>query len=254
MASAVQTPFQDAVLKYVASLSPKKKKHSFVVSILSNDDATAETVNELLLLLERKNQDRRSSRAIKKILNPVVTVLNDYYGIVDTLSNADPMPTAIIWGGLKVVIEGLNRFTGLFETIKSELLALTTQLQRLTFYEDLYEDSSIMQKQLCRSYINLLRFWYHVNKECDRCKFSALFRAAASFSTKKLQVIIDDMRQDSDNIEKLAPIIEARRDKGERENAAKERQEANLDREESKKERKAASAWRQEQQSRIPGI
>jgi hypothetical protein len=254
MASTVQTThFQKAVKEYVESLSLKKKKHSFIVSTLSSN-ATAETVNESLLQHERKNQDRWSSRAVKKILKPVVTVLKDYYGIVDTLSNADPMPTAIIWGALKVVIEGLNRFIGLFETIKSELLALTTQLQRLTFYEDLYEDSSNMQQQLCRSYINLLRFWYYVNKECDRCKFSALLRAAASFSTKKLQVIIDDMRRDSDSIEKLAQIVEARRARGERENAAKERQEANLDREESKKEQKAASAWRQEQQSRIPGI
>ena len=254
MASAT-SPFQKAVREYVESLSPKKKKHSFIVSILSSDDdVTAETVHESLLQVERKSQDRWSSRVLKKILNPVVTVLIDYYGIVDTLSNADPMPTAIIWGALKVVIDGLNRFTGLFETIKSELLALTTQLQRLTFYEDLYKDSLIMQEQLCRSYINLLRFWYHVNKECDRCKFSALLRAAASFSTKKLQAIIDDMRQDSDNIEKLAPIIEARRARGERENAAKERQEANLEREESKTERKAASAWRQEQQGRIPGM
>ena len=66
-------------------------------------------------------------------------------------------------------LQGSSRYFDLYDKIKAELLSLTTQLQRLTLYDDLYNDSSLMQEYLCRSYINVFRFWSRVDKECDRC-------------------------------------------------------------------------------------
>jgi len=99
------------------------------------------------------------------------------------------MPTAIIWGALKVIIDvsfilslcnrdsvehqinhqGLSRFSSLFETIKGELRSLRDQLEHITDHENLYGKDDKMQKLLCQSYFNIIRFWHRVDKECDNC-------------------------------------------------------------------------------------
>jgi len=66
-------------------------------------------------------------------------------------------------------MQGAHRYTNLFETIRAELGLLTSQLERINEYESLYGDFAIMQDLLCKSYINMLRFWSRVDKECDRC-------------------------------------------------------------------------------------
>lgn len=76
-----------------------------------------------------------------------------------------------------------------------------------------------------------------------------LLRAAASFSVKKLQGIVDDLKEDANRMDRLVPIVEGRIARGEREDAEKERVEAGLERLENKQERKEASAWRKQQQS-----
>ena len=55
------------------------------------------------------------------------------------------------------------------------------------------------------------------------------------------------MKESVEQIEKLAPIIEARISRGERENAETERRLAGIERAEAKKERLEAKAWREEQ-------
>lgn len=78
----------------------------------------------------------------------------------------------------------------------------------------------------------------------DDSGLNLLLRAAASFNTKKLQGIVDDLRKDADQIDKIVPIIEARKARGEREDAEVERLAAGLERLESKQERHEASTWR----------
>jgi hypothetical protein len=79
--------------------------------------------------------------------------------------------------------------------------------------------------------------------------FSKLTRSTFAFSTKKLQDIISDMETDANHIEKLAPIVEARKSRGEREDAAKERLEAGIERDGAKIERLESAEWRQIQQN-----
>lgn len=76
-----------------------------------------------------------------------------------------------------------------------------------------------------------------------------LLRAAASFSVKKLQGIVDDLKEDANRMDRLVPIVEGRIARGEREDTERERVEAGLERLENKQERKEASAWRKQQQS-----
>jgi len=82
--------------------------------------------------------------------------------------------------------------------------------------------------------------------------FSMLTRSTFTFNAKKLKDIISEMETDTNRIEELAPIVEARKSRGEREDAAKERLEAGIERNEAKIERLESAEWRQAQQNDRP--
>ena len=207
-----------------------------------NNPPTPEDIQELLRQTESRHAQKQSVKIMKRVLGPFVSVLKDYYGVLDTLSQADQTPGCVLWGVLKVAIDGLSRFIDLIDKIKAEVLSLSAQLRRLTLYEELYGQSRDMQELLFNSYKNVFRFWCRVDKECSRCGLNALLRASTSFSIKKLQAIIDDLKEDADQIEKLAAILEGQY-------AGTARMEAGLERYENKKERDEGSAWRKQMQS-----
>ncbi len=237
-----QSPFIRAFYDYLQHIPAKKAQKSMLDRIDPNDCPTPEKIQESIQLTEIKHGQKTSVKMMKRILGPVVAVLKDYYGVLDTLCQADPTPGIMLWGALKVVIDGLGRFIDLFDKIKGEVLSMTTQLRRLTLYEDLYGSSADMQEHLFNSYKNVFRFWCRVDKECDRCSFNALLRASTSFSIKKLQGIVADMQNDVDQLDKLVPIIEGQY-------AGQERLEARIERGISQIEREEGSAWRKQLQS-----
>lgn len=71
-----------------------------------------------------------------------------------------------------------------------------------------------------------------------------MLRATTSFSTKKLQNVIDDLTSEVEKIDKLTPIVEGRIARGEREDSERERKEAKIDREENRIERKENAEFR----------
>ena len=207
-----------------------------------NAPPTPEDIEESLRQIESKHAKKPSVRIIKRVLGPIVSVLKDYSGVFDTLSQADQTPGCVLWGVTKVVIDGLSRFIDLIDKIKAEILSLSAQLRRLTLYDELYGQSLDMQELLFSSYRNVFRFWCRIDKECSRCGLNSLLRASTSFSTRKLQAIVDDLKEDADQIEKVAAIIEGQY-------AGKERVEASHERYENRKERDEGSAWRKQMQS-----
>ena len=207
-----------------------------------NNPPTPEGIQESLREMESRHAQRPSVKIIRRILGPIVSVLKDYYGVFETLSQADQTPGCVLWGVLKVAIDGLSRFIDLIDKIKAEVLSLSAQLRRFTLYERLYGQSPDMQELLFNSYKNVFRFWCRIDKECSRCGLNTLLRASTSFSTKKLQAIVDDLKGDADLIEKLAAIIEGQY-------ARNERMEASLERHDNWKERDEGSTWRKQMQS-----
>ncbi|KAF8522856.1 hypothetical protein JB92DRAFT_3110440 [Gautieria morchelliformis] len=175
--------FQRALRQFLNNLPEMSKKGALIQNCTSGGAVlTAESINEFVKSVEERKTSRHK---IQKYLSPVVNVLRAYDGVITSLVSADPMPTALIWGVLKVVIDGVYRFTNLFETIKTELESLTFQIERINKYEDLYGNSEKMQDILCESYINMFRFWHQVNKECDRCYY--YYRATQSWIGLQLQ-------------------------------------------------------------------
>ncbi|KAJ7762426.1 hypothetical protein DFH07DRAFT_411026 [Mycena maculata] len=205
-----RSAFQRALDSYIAGLPENKKKRKFIVACCATrTPVTPESINESLKQVEQWQPARQMAN---KILRPVVDVLRNFDNIIDNLVSADPMPSAIIWGALKIVlVDGAHRFLHLFDTIKKELRLLTTQLQRINDYEYLYGDSDMLQNLFCSAYINILRFWSRVDKECDTSWYTGMLKAPYSFSTNKLNKIIKDIEDDADQIEQLASILQGER-------------------------------------------
>ncbi|KAJ5970417.1 uncharacterized protein N7479_000335 [Penicillium vulpinum] len=187
-----------------------------------------------IIQLERQADDRTAARAARKILGPVVQVLSAYSGIVDVLVSADPMPTAIIWGCLRSAIEGSKRFLELYDKISDQIKKLNTHLVVLSEYEELFDHSSTMRELLQTSYIDIIRFWRRVDKECNRCVANRALRAMAKFSIEKIDGIVTSIANTADSMGRLVPVVQERVDRGERENAAEERRLAGIAREEQK--------------------
>ena len=240
--SRTPSTFENAFYEYIRNLPEKKSKRSMLARIDLLNPPTPEDIQESLRQIEIRHAQKPSVKMLKRVLGPVVAVLKDYYGVFDTLSQADQTPGCVLWGVLKIAIDGLSRFVDLIDKIKAEVLSLSAQLRRLTLYEQLYGQSLDMQELLFSSYKNIFRFWCRVDKECSRCGLNTLLRASTSFSIRKLQAIVDDLKEDADQIEKVAAIVEGQY-------AGTERLEATLARYENKKERDEGSAWRKQMQS-----
>ena len=86
------TAFQDAFNEWRDSLATKKKSHKKDFFLFCNtamtssaSGATPDHIAEAINKIETENSRKPGVRAIRKVLGPVVTILQDYSGIIDTL-------------------------------------------------------------------------------------------------------------------------------------------------------------------------
>ncbi|KAL4264298.1 NACHT domain-containing protein [Pleurotus pulmonarius] len=251
--SPTDSVFQRAWNNYLENELPKKKsKTNFIMAAeaCSNDfTITPEVVNEAMKAAEVKHSERTSRRIVAH-LSPVISVLRGYGAILEALASADPMPSALVWAGLKVIIDGLHRYQDLFETIKRSLETLSGQILRITQWQDLYSGDERMQELFYETYIHMIRFWARIDKECSRCSFtSRIRRAAATFSTSKLDNILSDMRTSIERIADQAQIVEANLSKSERRAAAKARADSSKFQKDVQLEQQAAKEHREAQKA-----
>ncbi len=115
--------FSEAIRDFLAQPT-KKKTASFIRNYLDGGQiVTSEEVQTSIIRLEKASSQRISSK-----LRPVFEAILDYDGVIGTLcalykylfyrliperccntdlaiGQADPMPSALVWGGLKAVLE-----------------------------------------------------------------------------------------------------------------------------------------------------
>ncbi|OTA95450.1 hypothetical protein M434DRAFT_201998 [Hypoxylon sp. CO27-5] len=117
------------------------------------------------------------------------------------------MPSALIWGGLKHVLECFSRYSVIFDKIEGQLRKLAQELKRMKEYEELFKESALMQELLVQTYINIIHFWAEVK---DICLNSAIVLAAklvTSNIVKKLAAITEFIAAYTSDITKLMLII-----------------------------------------------
>ncbi|PQE29428.1 Zinc finger protein [Rutstroemia sp. NJR-2017a WRK4] len=95
--------FKRALDEYVNRRGKKSKTPQFIADLQKSSKLPSkEDVNDAMKTLEKESTDSKVTRNIRKILRPVITVLDDYSGVVDTLSTA-PL-TKLSYGTRKLTI------------------------------------------------------------------------------------------------------------------------------------------------------
>ncbi|PBK97442.1 hypothetical protein ARMGADRAFT_1075928 [Armillaria gallica] len=252
MTNATRSPdtgpsvFRQAVTQYTDELSKKSHEKKFIINCIKRANSmTAEEVNKDMQEIEQKGAQR--TEPITKVLQPVVGALKDFDKALSGLASVDPMPSAIIWAALSLVVKSANRYIEFFEKIQRQLRHLEFEIKCMSDYEDLYGGSEEMRDVLCGSYICILRFWSVVKKQCEEPLAKSVLKQTFSFETDKLNMILEEMKGNSEDLATLAQIIKGRLAKGAREDAKAEWEKAKLERIENRKERKAASEFRKQQ-------
>ncbi|KAL2835297.1 hypothetical protein BDW59DRAFT_177241 [Aspergillus cavernicola] len=206
--SNVPTTFEKAFTEYLTSLPDKKNtKRMIFDGLTTSGQVDPGWIQSFVEETENKMSRKTSVRIFNRIVKPMVTAIREYYGIIDTMCQASPFAAGLIWGALKIVFDCADRFSSLFETIKQQLQDLTFHLERINYFDDLYKDAS-MQSLLCHSYINVLRFWTRVRKECERNTFNLFLKSATPFSTNKMDSVILDLKKDAEEIRDRADMLE----------------------------------------------
>ncbi|KAJ5715346.1 uncharacterized protein N7483_012527 [Penicillium malachiteum] len=133
------------------------------------------------------------------------------------------MPSALIWGCLKVVVDSSKRYLSLYENIEEQVALLNYHIDNLNTCEDLLGGSPRMQNLIQESYIDIIRFWLRVEEECDRCAENRLLRSTFPFSVTKIDEITIRIEKTADKIDRLAFFLKGQIDRSEQLSAARER-------------------------------
>ena len=124
------SPFSRAINDYIQSRSEKSSTPQFLKGLESRGSLiTKDDIQAAIVELEQSNTNKASTRHVRTILRPIIRVLSDYTGVLEALgryrnpsvnsdrerqlifpsfhfaASADPMPSCIVWGCLKAVVE-----------------------------------------------------------------------------------------------------------------------------------------------------
>jgi hypothetical protein len=79
----------------------------------SREKISWESAQSLRAFIENLEQEQRKhswTRAISTRLQPLVEAISTYTGIIDTMTQADPSPSSLIWGAAKLCMQA-SQFT-----------------------------------------------------------------------------------------------------------------------------------------------
>lgn len=103
-----RSAFEEALEEYIESLPEKNSaRKMFLASIerTGGEPMTPESISAVVEDAEKKVSQKITTRAFRRLVRPIITVLKEYYCIVDTLCQANQMPGSVIWGSLKIIVD-----------------------------------------------------------------------------------------------------------------------------------------------------
>ncbi|KAI0046457.1 hypothetical protein FA95DRAFT_1371839 [Auriscalpium vulgare] len=213
--------FDRALDEYFKGLPAESKKSKFIEHCLNSDAKGPEAINDLIQKEKAKNT---LSGPVSRLFQRITHALKDYSEVIGQIVSVQPIPAAIIWGALKIIVEGAARWRDMLDTIKTGLRTLTDQINRLTDYENLYSTSSErLRETLVRFFKHMIDFWYRVHKECHRTRLSTIGHSMTSSASQKLSGIVEDIEYDVTSILQEADICQAKMMKDEAEKSQEDR-------------------------------
>lgn len=93
--------FQQSFADYKANIvAPASKKDQTIF----RHGALEGAMNEINLAERRCAREHLTRRAIEK-MRPFFSLLDRYSGVIDTCIQYDPLPSSLIWGGIKLIVK-----------------------------------------------------------------------------------------------------------------------------------------------------
>jgi hypothetical protein len=173
-------------------------------------DVTTATFIELQESV-KKLLEVKSDKKIRRLMifiNPVVEAIREYSETIGLMAQAYPVPCCLIWGGLKIILDGLSRSVIQVEKIKDALTILPDRLWELTSCEKMYGSSPYasepVQRLLARSYKTIFHFLYRAVK--------VLEHPLVYFTTtdQKLMKHLVHLQEQGDQLTRMVTIAQAR--------------------------------------------
>ncbi|KAF2998069.1 hypothetical protein E8E14_000215 [Neopestalotiopsis sp. 37M] len=219
-----KSAFAAAIDDYLLQPS-RKKRADFIQQAIDNAfSVDADQVQIQLMTLA----DDAKQKTGRRLLWPIFEAVCDYDAVISTLVQADPMPSALIWGDLKTFLDCFKRYKSSVEKMETHLKRLTNELGRMREYEDLFPKSEIMHELLVQNYIHIIQFWVKAERFCSSSTLTMAAKSVTSTSTKRLTEVIEAISATGNEIAKMVPIIQERLRRGDKEDIINEQRNAEM--------------------------
>lgn len=136
------------------SLSPEERVQ---FNSLSGGTPTADDVLRFTEEINEKGSSSRS-RLWAQRLSGILTSIQQYCAIADTLIQANPTISALVWGSVKFVLMAAINFSDYFDSLLRRFEQLGTYCPRLREYEKLFGGSTRVREALSNFYACVVEF------------------------------------------------------------------------------------------------
>ena len=86
---------------------------------LSQGRSCARELEGIILELDEAHRNSSGTRKTVSSLQPFVTGISRFVGVIDTMIQADPTPAALLWGGAKFILQ-VSTFSVDFITFRTK--------------------------------------------------------------------------------------------------------------------------------------
>ncbi|KAI0534764.1 hypothetical protein GGR58DRAFT_481512 [Xylaria digitata] len=142
--ASIQDPWDVAFQSSLAKLSVEDR-----TIMLSTP--TYEALRDYMENLQRTNSTRLVTKLLARIQGLLLN-LKDFAGAIDTAVQSNPAIAALIWGGMKLVIELAVKFSATIELVAQALLDLDKTLSRFDVYTKLFPTSLRLNSAMASFY------------------------------------------------------------------------------------------------------
>ncbi|KAK7609704.1 hypothetical protein JOL62DRAFT_169428 [Phyllosticta paracitricarpa] len=190
--------FESAVTNYAQDVCDRKKDKELLAeleSIKRQGPLSGSSFLDLVEKEEGRTSERKSTKIILRFVKPVVDFLTGHYNVIDTIIQADPTPSAIIWGCLKIVISSIDRAVKILDLFREHFDRIKTHLELIDKYEALFRDSDSVRDALYKSCLNVVKFCTLVWRECKRPTIQFWAKAFLPSATRDFDEVIKKVDQ-----------------------------------------------------------
>ncbi|KAK7533364.1 uncharacterized protein J3D65DRAFT_79572 [Phyllosticta citribraziliensis] len=201
--------FETAVDDYARNICDPKKDKELLAELETIKRQGPVSRQSFLALIENeegKTSDKKSTKIILRFVKPVIEFLTGHYNVIDTICQADPTPSAIIWGCLKIVISSVDRAVKILETFREHFDRIKTHLDLIDKYEALFRDSNSVRDALYNSCFNVVKFCTLVWRECKRPTLQFWAKTFLPSATRDFDEVVKKIDQHERSFTRLGGV------------------------------------------------